>query len=441
MTKSKFNIIFLVIAVLLAGYIFFIDINQKSTDQKQQTYKQVWSINPDKIISIEISAKENIEIQRDNNIWKIVKPFSSPINNSFLALMLNLNLQLEMKRLIEADSPFEKLSKYGLKAPEAIIKINTKDNVYSIEIGNKSLLGDGVFAKTTTGKSVFLLSNDYYDTVIRQYDNVRRKELFSFGDIKEFGYNGDKELKLEKDKTGIWKITKPNSYIADNALIEAYFRKLSAITFDDIMADSKLGSSRYLFENPLIDVFYNDGTGQEQGVLFIAYDEKSYLAKIKGFDAVYKVNKQKLKMLYTETNDLRSKILFPDFFNEIDKIKVYKNDEFRYSAAKEKNTWFLTKSDKNKFRANNYFYVLLEALENSEIEEFSDISWSEVLSADIYKVLLFKKEQETVLEFKIIPDKGVFVLKDDEVLRIDNRLEPSLDRGFEDFTKELRSIS
>ena len=127
-----------------------------------------------KVKRIELSALEEIVLEKEEDEWKIVKPTGSAADRGEVEDFLREVEALEIEEYVEEAST--KLKRYGLERPVATVTLTLEDP----EEKQKILLGktkdsDYCYLKRGEEKPVFTVSADFLETVKRSHLAYKEK--------------------------------------------------------------------------------------------------------------------------------------------------------------------------------------------------------------------------------------------------------------------------
>jgi hypothetical protein len=265
MPRNSSTLGFLFIALGLLCYITFIDKKIPGTEEREQAGNQLFQLNPDDVIGLEITNVHGVFIfQKVNHHWEIKKPVNTLADGPVIDGVINQIAFAAPQRLIEIDGSSDKdqanLKEWGLIPPTERVVIHTKDKQYELLIGRKMAISDAVYARASDKKNepVKIIA----DTIKTEVD----KDLSEFRSRSVFDFNVDNVTKLamrvtntattpglqyELDKKDSqWTLQMPLVARAAANDVQGLLGKVLAAHIDDFVTDDSTNLSPYGLISP-----------------------------------------------------------------------------------------------------------------------------------------------------------------------------------------------
>ena len=278
MKNFKTTLIYIVVAALLGGYIYFFERGPaKTKDDKEKKTKVFANFVADDINEITLenlgttvtAQKTPVVLKKDpKDVWQITSPRSLRADDSTVRSMLtgvgDFNPDVTL------DNPTG-LKDYGLDPPSARATLKSKTGTtFTLLIGGKDISGSSAYIKPGDKNTVYMVAsyaadnlkktlNDYRDHNFLKTDTVVAQKIQVTRD--------GKSTVFEKDKSNNWNIVEPVSAKADPGKIRDLLNTISSLRVSDFIEDHP-ALSKYGLSAPRlkVEVWPSDG-GEPQGFL------------------------------------------------------------------------------------------------------------------------------------------------------------------------------
>lgn len=171
---------------------------------------------------------ETVVCERSGDEWQIVKPLRTNADSSSINTALDKLSTIEASKFVDDKPTKETLKKYGLEKPSFIAEVWLKGRKQPLKlhVGGKSAEDSTkVYARSSSGRSVFLVDESSLNDVRKRFNDLRSKRLLAF-DTSEIDrlklVHSGKEIELERRKSGDredWEMIKPVKMRADNTTV------------------------------------------------------------------------------------------------------------------------------------------------------------------------------------------------------------------------------
>jgi hypothetical protein len=299
---------------------------------------KILTIPEDQFKEIKIAKKdaEPTIVSKTGDKWSLTLPKAMPADQDAVTSMVSTLSALNADRVVD-EKPAD-LAPFGLTTPKELITITKKDGkTTTLDVGDDSPVGSGVFAKLEGDPRVFVIPSYTKTNFDKTGKDLRDKRLLTFnadkltslalsakGQMFEFGKNAQND----------WAIVKPKPMRADGSQVEDIIRKLKDVKMDTSVSDedAKKASAAFLGSPKVADVTVVDNSGPQ--TLEVRKDkDKNYYAKSSAVEGIYKVASDVGDALDKSPDDFRSKKLYDFGFTEPSKIQL-QNATYQKTADK-----------------------------------------------------------------------------------------------------------
>jgi len=288
---------------------------------------KVITIPEDQFKEIKVSKKdaEPTIVSKTGDKWSLTMPKALPADQEAVASMVTSLATLTADRVVE-EKPAD-LAPFGLGTPKEQIVISRKDGkTTTLELGDDSPVGSGVFAKLAGDPRVFVLPSYAKTSFDKTSKDLRDKRLLTFNSDKltslRLAAKGQ-NLEFGKNAQNDWTIVKPRPMRADGSQVEDILRKLKDAKMDTSVSDedAKKAQAAFAFAPKIADVGVTDNSGSQ--ALEVHKDkDKNYYVKSSVVEGIYKVAADLGDALDKSPDDFRSKKLYDFGFAEPTKVQL-----------------------------------------------------------------------------------------------------------------------
>jgi len=289
---------------------------------------KVLSIPEDQFKEVKIAKNggEPTVVSKVSDKWMLVLPKTAiAADQEAVGSMITALSALNADRVVD-EKPAD-LAPFGLNTPKEQIVITKKDGkTQTLDVGDDSPVGSGVFVKLEGDPRIFVLPTYTKSNFDKTAQDLRDKRLLTFnadkltslqlaakGPAVEFGKNAQND----------WAIVKPKPLRADGSQIDDLIRKLKDAKMDTSVsdADAKKAQTAFAGAPKIAAVTVTDNAGPQ--TLEVRKDkDKNYYAKSTAVEGVYKIASDLGDALDKSIDDFRSKKLFDFGFSEPTKVQL-----------------------------------------------------------------------------------------------------------------------
>jgi len=232
---SPRKLVFLTAVVLLLfGFIVLFERKMPTTAERERKGDVVWDIPESRVESIRLeNGASQVELQRNNNVWKMVKPESYPADATSVS---DLVAQLASLKRAAPDVPGARPEDYGLTADSPKVTLVWKDEGNDQKKLSRTLMLGKEMAGTDStaaqsGKEVVFIPTSVASAVRKGADDYKSKDVFSssaFDAARVEIERGRGRLTLSK-KNGAWWISQPINDVADSDAVQRLVSDLTGL--------------------------------------------------------------------------------------------------------------------------------------------------------------------------------------------------------------------
>lgn len=321
MKNFKITLIYIILAALLAGYIYFFERGPVKKEEEKKT-KVFNNFVADDINDIQIenvgntltAEKGPIVLQKDDkDTWHILSPHSFLADESTIRSMLTAVGDFNPD--VTIDKPTS-LKDYGLDPPLARCTLKSKAGVsFVILIGSKDMTGSSSYIKSGDKDTVYMVTSYAADNLHKGINDYRDHTFFKTDPVvaKMIQVTRDgKVLAFEKDKNNNWSITRPVEARADTVKIRDLLNTISSLRIQDFVTDHPSSLSQYGLSSPHIRVEVWPSDGGASNAILVGHKkgkDAGLYAKSKDEPYVYLIGEYFDKNLDSKLPDYRDKTI------------------------------------------------------------------------------------------------------------------------------------
>jgi len=259
--------------------------------------------------------------------WEMLEPQKLTGDTDVMLTIITQFTDLKADRLVEDKAT--DLSQFGLVTPALKIAVTKKDGkTDTLEFGDDTPAGSGVFAKLAGDPRVFVVNSSIRAALDKSWKDLRDKRLLTMDPDKVSRVElTAKKQSVEFGRIGAneWQIVKPKPMRADGWQIEEMVRKLREAKMDATVSDEDAAKAVTAFASgtPVATVKLTDPAGVQQ--LEVRKVKEDFWAKSSALPGVYKVAKDLSAGLDKGVDDFRNKKVFDFGFSDPTKVAVKDN--------------------------------------------------------------------------------------------------------------------
>jgi hypothetical protein len=382
MKNLKSTLIYLAIAALLGGYIYFFErgpVKPKDEEKKEKVFDNFVADDIRDIVLENLGTtlnakKTTIELKKnDKDVWQIIVPQAFEADEPTVRTMLSGVGDFNPDATI--DNPTN-LKDYGLDPPSARCTLRSKSgSSFVLLIGDKNMSNSSTYVKREDKNSVYLVASYAADNLTKGLNNYRNKTFFKTDTVlaqKVKITRDGKVFSVEKDKDNNWNITDPIKAPAEISKVRDLLNSISSLTIQDFENDHPSSLSRYGLSKPhiRIEVWSSDNKtprsiliGHKKGTttnLFASYSESS---------SIYLVGEYIDKTMDLKPNDYRDKKVMQFDGGAVKSLTVQHGEKTFVYQKDSKGQW----SSPGRTDANGEGTALVNQLSGITISDFAEV--------------------------------------------------------------------
>jgi len=254
MKRIPSSVIYLAVATLLGGYIYFFERKPAPTESEKKG-KVLPGFVSDDILSIRLEAlgstvtvdKTPLVLEKDaQGIWSITAPKRYKADESHLRSVLTVAGDLAPDATVKEPGD---LAAYGLAPPAHRVTFSSKEGKgFLIEVGSKDIQGTATYVRNGTASEVFLAPSSSLETILKKIEDYRDHTFFKPDPVlakKVRLTHGADRLVLEKDGSGAWRLTSPLKAKASESKVRELLNAVGSLRITAFEKDDPGSLSTY----------------------------------------------------------------------------------------------------------------------------------------------------------------------------------------------------
>ena len=342
--KFRGTLVLLVIAALLAGYIFFVESKKPSGEEIFRAEKKVFTFGFPSVQKAVIKNNSGTIVLKKTGVeWNIIEPFAYPGD---LARINKFLFDIEFSPALRTIKPDPELKKeLGLDSSNISILVESHEGIQEIIFGKTAGAGDIAYAYDTSRNIIFVVES----ALLKKIDSIvpdffRNRDLIRFfithtGSISITAGNNVSEF---LNAGSHWKIIKPFNSRCNPEKFSELTKSLLDIRILEFIEPSRLPED--VFENPAA-VIKIQGKDSSRTHEFI------FSRKTDSGTKVYVLQKSLKTACLADASCLDNIIIDPENFRDLrlaneelakaNSIKILAGDK-KISLVRINNEWKLT---------------------------------------------------------------------------------------------------
>ena len=351
--KNKTVLIILSVSVLLFLYIFLVDKQLMSTDEKKARAENVFvTLRADQVNKIELETpKGKIVLESGSAVpgetptWRITSPKSLRADGTEVQALISAMDFLIYNREVK-ENPSDK--KFGFQTPRVKGTAWFKGNHITFAIGADAPDGDGVYVSVESEKNrFFVVSADFLSAMNKSINDLRDKHLLDL-DTAEIAslsvQNPAEKWSATRDlTTGNWQVNSGQHNVAGvkselkQLAAEAANLKVVKFISDDAKDTKKYGLD---VDGPTITL---EDADKKQTTIKLGADcgDSAVFAQIEGHPTVDCVDKKFQSLLVRPVTRYFEKRLLPVAPEDITRLRLEKGED-KIELSREDDQWHVT---------------------------------------------------------------------------------------------------
>ena len=394
--KTKTTYILLIIAILIAGYIFVIDKNIPTSDEREAAGKKVFGfLKADDIANIEINAPNDSQMtlagamtpttptriaiictKTNDKEWQMTQPVNTRADKSMLDDIAAKISELDKKDTLKETS---KAAIYGLDYPLITISFTAKSKNYLVKLGKPAPLDVGVYLAVAGRDEFYLVHKSFAELLNKPVSEFRHKQIFdtSANDIANLKFiYPNQTIELQKADME-WRIIHPVADNADQNKIRDILAQIGTMRISVFVADNETRLANYGLDKPALKVVVTDPKDPKKSETLLVGQEMEkgkFLATKEGTQTIFTIDKNYYDVLTTPLEAMRDKKVFNLTAADVNRIEIKSNRNTVVSLDKntsDKKWQFVYPSMTITGYAPSDVESFIDKLNNSQIEQFT----------------------------------------------------------------------
>jgi hypothetical protein len=348
--NSKTTILWLVIAVALAAGIFFWQRHERSLAPATTEILPHFQIAQVNAIEIFPSGATEIDVDGTNGGWELSKPISYPAQSTAIEALLGALQKLTPATKISATELRENKnseSEFGFENPQFGIDVMAGDQIWHLQVGNKTAPGDQVFVRVVGTDGAFVTSADWLKFIPHSANEWRDTSLLAAGENNFDSIvvtNGALILEFHRDVTNrLWRMLRPLPARADSARIDGALQELQTARIAQFVTDdSNADLTTFGLQPADLNLWFGHGTNFSVAIRVgkNAPDNPDQIfVKRDRWNSVFSVTKNSFALWRGTINDFRDPHLL-ELTAPVDEIEFRAADTNHFTLQKQNtNDW------------------------------------------------------------------------------------------------------
>jgi hypothetical protein len=380
MKNSKSTFLYLIVAALMGGYIYFFErgpVKPKAEEKKTKVFDNfvaddIQEIRIENLGTTLTANKKPIELEKDNkDAWQITEPKKFKADETTVRNVLSGIGDFDPDTTI--DNPAS-LKDYGLDAPSARCTLKSKTGtIFVLLIGDKNMSSSSTYIKRGDKNTVYLVPSYGADNLTKDINNYRDHTFFKTDTVLAQKVEITRDGKLfsfEKGKDNSWNIVEPIQSKADAGKIRDFLNSISSLRIEDFVTDHPSSLSGYGLSKAhiLIEVWNSDSKIPHSILIGRKKDKTTNLfAKAGDSSSVCLVGEYIDKTLDLKLSDFRDKTAMQFDPGAVKSITVKHGDKTVLYQKDAKNQW----SSPGRSQADSEGAALVNQLSGTTVLDFS----------------------------------------------------------------------
>ena len=312
-TKNTWT--WLIVAAVLFASIYFLDRFMRPAAVSTQGILP--GLQPSAVTSLQVIPSGALEIcaVRTNHAWLLTKPLTYPAQPAAIETLL-----AALQKLVPATriSPGElrehhtASADFGFDSPPTTLVVETGDQRWQLQVGNRTAPGDQVFLRVVGTDSAFVADADWLKFLPHSASDWRSTALVA-AEANACNAivltNGAKVIELRRNATNhLWRMTRPLQARADSDRITDALQQLQSAQAAQFVTDAAVDLTVFGLQPAELDVWLNRGTNFISALhagKIATNDAALIYAKREGWEAVFTTAKEPLAPWRGTVNDFR----------------------------------------------------------------------------------------------------------------------------------------
>ncbi len=330
-------------ALGLGAYIFVFERHTLNTEERaQQAAKLFPDFDPAQVASVEILRSNNVKFiraERANDQWRLVQP-AYPAQSTAIDNWLSLFKSLDRRAYLSAQDLLAQsggLAAFGLDSPQATVMIQQGTRKIHVLLGAKTPVGEKIYLQQVGADGAFVTDSALLDRLPQSATDWRDPTFLDFSALKFDQLNvraGQRDFEVKRGPgAALWRLSKPRSLRADNALLQRLFQELQTARVSQFVSDAPGNDlESYGLQTPEVTLTFSQATNSVLTVDFgksPANQQALVFARRSSYPAiVVSVPKRLLTLLRAPYTDFLDKHLIEFPVAAVERIEARASEAF-----------------------------------------------------------------------------------------------------------------
>lgn len=350
-------LIYVIILVFVAGYIYLVEIKQKQTEEaKEKKASRIVQLDKDKVIEIELQTRDkgSIDLKKPADTWVLTEPVRARADEVPVKALLNAASDASAERtILDKDVNWKE---YGLDTPEFRASFFTAEKRHTLAFGAQNPAKTSYYCRVDEDPRLFLVADTLKNALNKSAFDLRDKVVVNVApeliNRIEVTRNGS-DIEMRREEGSTWEMVRPDRFKVKSALVDQGLTALTNINAREIIDDPKKENDPYGLDNPAEKILLA-GKDQEHTLLVGKPQEQGGGAppragryvRMKGQDTVFVVDAKSLEGFKSDPEQLRDRALLAFKPLEVDRLEVSLDGKKWVTVRDKDKKWSLEEPEK-----------------------------------------------------------------------------------------------
>ncbi|HMK37487.1 MAG TPA: DUF4340 domain-containing protein [Desulfomonilaceae bacterium] len=391
-------LMYLVILVIVVGYLYGVEIKQKDKKQTEESEAQkLVHLDKEKVVAVQLESADRgkIELRKPADAWVLTAPVKAKGDGAAVGSLVQSATDAKSEKVIlEKDVKWDE---YGLDKPEFTVTLFTKDDKQTeLSFGAANPAKTSYYARVDDQPRLLLVADTLKNSLNKTPFDLRDKSVLTMPPedvdqvvISKHGI----ETELKREAPDRWIMVTPERTRVKSSLMAGNIKSITGLSAKDIIDEPRKDGDPYGLDNPQ-ESYQLTGSQLEQTLeIGKPADKKEgspqtqtdYYARVKGQDTVYLIDGRALSMMKTDPQSLKDRSVLSFGPNDIEKIDVELDGKTWVAVRQADKKWNLEKPEKRE-KMDSW-------LVSSMLWDLRDLEWKSLIRpipADLASVNLDK---------------------------------------------------
>lgn len=346
--KSRTTWILIVLAIIVAGLVFWDSKKGTSTDEVAVRRKRLLDLKAEDVSRLElVRTNQTIVLEKTADRWGLAQPLRYRASGAAVSSILSELEFAECDRFLsEQELRGVNLAEFGLDTPRLRAKLTTSRGPVTVLVGRETPTKEAVYVQIEGRKTVGITRKSLAERLETKLDDLREHDVMDTpaGSITRLEIkSADRSLELAKTDAR-WAVARPLALRADQSKAGELASDLAALRVQEFVSDDAKDLHTYQLDEPVREV--TAFTGDKSKTLQIGRsptnDANQVYAKLRGMPTVFTLPAAAAKKFAIQPNDVRDPQIMAFKPDDVRSITVTRGSEKIESARDTNNVWRIT---------------------------------------------------------------------------------------------------